>query len=112
MAASVGRALIQQGHDVLSAVDAHADWEDADLLSLAVMEGRILVTEDRDFSDMIYRDAAASPPAVIYLRCGAADQPAMAERLLLVLANTTIDGHMVVMQRTNVRHRPLPEKQA
>ena len=108
----IGRALSQHGHDVLSAVVAHANWSDADLLALAVAEGRVIVTEYRDFSDLIYRDAATPPPAILYLRSGAADQPLMAERLLLVLANVRIDGHMVVIQRDSVRSRPLPEKQA
>ena len=112
IASSIGAALTAHGHDVLSAVVAHAAWSDADLLALAVAEDRVIVTDDRDFSDLIYRDAAAPPPAIVYLRCRAADQPDMAERLLLVLANVRVDNHMVVVQRTNVRSRPLPEKQS
>ena len=112
IASRIGRALTQHGHDVLSAVVAHATWSDADLLALAVTDDRVIVTEDRDFSDLIFRDTAPPPPAVIYLRFGVADQPGMVERLLLVLANTTIDNHMIVIRRTSVRSRVLPEKQA
>ena len=108
VAASMGRALADRGHDVLRASEAHADWSDAQLLRLAADEDRIIITEDRDFSNLIYRDKALLPPAVLYLRCGPAEQPAMVERVLLVVANTTIRGHMVVIRRTSIRHRPLP----
>ncbi|WP_419808851.1 DUF5615 family PIN-like protein [Sphingomonas sp.] len=110
--ASVASALLRQNHDVLSAIDGHADWTDVALLDLAVRENRVLITEDRDFSDLIYRDASEAPPGVIYIRCGPADLPTMADRLILVLANTNVVGHMVVIQRTSVRHRSLPGKKA
>ncbi len=109
IAASIGRLLAAEGHDVLSAADAHAGWSDRQLLELAIREDRILVTEDRDFSDLVYRDGHNPPRAILYLRYGPADQPDMADRVKLVLVNTVIDGHMVVIQRTSVRHRPLPE---
>jgi predicted nuclease of predicted toxin-antitoxin system len=108
IAASIGRMLVERGHDVLRALDAHAFWSDAQLLDLAVLEDRVLVTEDRDFSDLIYRLGAVAPLAIIYVRSSPADQPAMADRIRLVLANTTIDGHMVVVQRASVRLRPFP----
>ena len=110
IAAAIGRVLADKGHDVVSASAAHADWTDARLLQLAVDEDRVIVTEDRDFSNLIYRDDAAMPPAVLYLRCGPAEQLAMVERVLLVVANTTIHGHMVVIRRSSIRHRRLPQK--
>ena len=108
IATYIARALADKGHDVVRASERHATASDASLLDLAVREGRIVVTEDRDFSDLVYRDGAPPPPALLYLRVDPADQPVLAERILLVLENATINGHMVVIQRTSVRYRPLP----
>ena len=77
---------------------------------MAVSERRIVVTEDRDFSDLVYRDGVVPPPAILYLRCGPDVQSSMIETLLLVLANTDIEGHMVVVRRNTIRLRPLPSE--
>ncbi|HEX9965005.1 MAG TPA: DUF5615 family PIN-like protein [Allosphingosinicella sp.] len=54
IANAIARALEAEGHDVVRAAVAHATWSDPDLLTLAVREDRIIVTEDSDFSDLIY----------------------------------------------------------
>ncbi len=63
----VGRALSQLGHDVRAADEEEElrGFEDADLLALAVLEGRILVTFDaKDFLPLlIERTAVGSPHA-------------------------------------------------
>ncbi len=105
---SIARVLTARGHDVLRASVAHADWSDTDLLALAVSEGRILVTEDRDFSDLIFQRGAAPPSAVLYLRCQPEEQPLMADRISLVLENVPLNGHMVVVRAASFRLRPLP----
>ena len=63
----VGRALAKLGHDVRAA-DEEEDLrglEDVDLLTLAVLEGRILVTFDaKDFLPLLVeRTAGGSPHA-------------------------------------------------
>jgi predicted nuclease of predicted toxin-antitoxin system len=63
----VGRALAELGHDVRAA-DEEEDLrglEDVDLLALAVLEGRILVTFDaKDFLPLLVeRTAGGSPHA-------------------------------------------------
>ena len=105
---SIARALASKGHDVLRAATAHADWSDADLLTLAVRQRRVLVTEDRDFSDLIFRRGASAPMSVLYLRCEPDEQPLMADRILLVLENVELEGHMVVVKPAGFRLRPFP----
>jgi predicted nuclease of predicted toxin-antitoxin system len=46
--------LTQQGHDVLSAANAYATASDAQLMELAVAEGRILLTADKDFGELVF----------------------------------------------------------
>jgi predicted nuclease of predicted toxin-antitoxin system len=108
IATSVARALETKSHDVLRAAFGYADWTDADLLALAVQEERIIVTEDRDFSDLIFRQGAKAPPSLLYLRLQPDEQPFMADRVTLVLENLHVDGHLVVIRSASFRLRPFP----
>jgi predicted nuclease of predicted toxin-antitoxin system len=108
VATSIARALAARDHDVLRAALAHADWTDSDLLALAVDEDRILVTADRDFSDLVFRQGASAPRSILYMRCEPEEQPLMADRILLVLENLRVEGHMVVIRHASFRLRPFP----
>ena len=64
----IGRALQALGHDVKTiARDYPASLPDRQILALAVAEDRILVTNDRDFGDLIFRQGQ-SHRGVIYVR--------------------------------------------
>jgi predicted nuclease of predicted toxin-antitoxin system len=105
---AIARALEAQGYPVLRAALAHATWTDEELLALAVREDLIVVTEDSDFSDLVYAQGAPPPPAIIYIRCEPASQPAMVERVLETLASGRLDSHMAVIRPASSRYRPLP----
>ena len=47
-------ALISCGHDVLSAVDIDPALDDQTLLATANAERRIMLTEDKDFGELIF----------------------------------------------------------
>ncbi|MGA2051897.1 MAG: DUF5615 family PIN-like protein [Opitutales bacterium] len=49
--------LQMQGHDVLSAYDVLRGASDEAILARAFQEDRILVTNDKDFGDQVYRSA-------------------------------------------------------
>jgi len=46
--------LTALGHDVLSAAEHAPRATDEELLALALVEGRILITEDKDFGELIF----------------------------------------------------------
>lgn len=48
------QALRQAGHDVISIAEVANGAPDEQVLELAVNEKRILVTEDRDFGELVY----------------------------------------------------------
>jgi predicted nuclease of predicted toxin-antitoxin system len=108
IAAVIARALEAEGHDVVRAAVDHATWSDTKLLALAVEEERIVVTEDSDFSDLIYAWGVPPPPAIIYIRCEPEEQPAMAGRVIETLASGRLHGHMAVIRPSSSRYRPLP----
>ena len=110
MNATLARLLTAAGHDILRAALTHKRWSDERLLELAAAEGRIIVSQDSDFSELIYFHGKAAPPAVLYIRCEPEQQLEMNGRVLEVLETAGFDGHMVVIEPANTRYRPLPGK--
>lgn len=62
--------LREMGHDVAWGQDVHPQWPDPRVLALAVNEGRVLVTEDKDFGELVY--ARGLVPIGIIFCCGSA----------------------------------------
>ncbi len=58
--ARVVTALRADGHDVWYAAEEASSTPDADLLALSVQAKQIIVTEDRDFCEMVFRDKSAA----------------------------------------------------
>lgn len=59
--------LRQEGHDVFSVFDSARGASDADVLQRSVEEDRILITNDKDFGERVYREGAPHR-GVIFLR--------------------------------------------
>jgi predicted nuclease of predicted toxin-antitoxin system len=110
IAKAIAKVLEAEGHDVVRAALDHSTWSDADLLSMAVREERIIITEDSDFSDLIYASGMPPPPAIIYIRCEPELQPTMAGRVIDTLASGRLDRHMAVIRPSSSRYRPLPRE--
>ena len=70
---------------------------------------RVLVTQDRDFGELIYRDLAPVPPGVLYLRLlGSPESPADVLISLLGDPSFVVLGRFSVITRDGVRQRALP----
>jgi len=106
---AVVNAMRDAGLDVRYAAETDARSTDTDLLSLANEERRIIVTEDFDFGDLLFRDRLSAPGAVILFlpNLGPIDR---AIRLLEVLQSAEIgfEGKLTIVERRRVRQRPLP----
>ena len=95
------------GHDVTRVgTDYPAAMKDADILALAHREQRILVTDDRDFGELVFR--LRQPHAgVVYLRLDTTKFPVRAQRVEDVLAQyeDQLDQFIVVtIDAIRVRH--------
>ena len=65
--ALTARFLIEQGHDVVTAAQLGLSRaQDIDLLKHAANDGRIFVTRDRDYGNLVFVHGAGS--GVIYMR--------------------------------------------
>lgn len=107
------RAIVERlreaGFDVRYAAETDARASDTDLIDLASSEERILITEDFDFGDLVFRDMLKVPGAVIMFLPGLVPQ-ARAERLLRILQspNLVFHGKLTVIGKRRVRQRNLP----
>lgn len=52
---SVARWLREQGHDVVYVGDTANGMKDAEIIARAASDKRILITNDRDFGDLIFQ---------------------------------------------------------
>ena len=64
-AGPVIRALRQAGHDVLAIAEVAAGESDEKVLERALNEKRILISEDRDFGELVYARGRSSAGVVL-----------------------------------------------
>lgn len=102
-------ALRQQGHDVLYVVESMRGATDDEVLSCAYAEDRILLTEDKDFGELVYR-LRLPTKGLTLLRFEIADR-----RLKIARLNTFLKENehrlvrtFVVLEKDKARFRPLP----
>jgi predicted nuclease of predicted toxin-antitoxin system len=107
--ARLGVYLRTLGHDATRiGGDYPAGLPDRSVLAIAVREGRILITDDRDFGELVFRTHHVHA-GVIYLRLGSyAELSVKIARLDYVLTHygTQLDQFLVVTtQRIRIRAR-------
>lgn len=106
--ASITR-LRDTGIDIDSVATRSPGLADRDVLALAVSEQRALLTFDRDFGELIFRQHLEAPPCVVFLRFGPAYPEQPAETLSdLTRSVDELEGCFFVLDQNNVRKRPLP----
>jgi predicted nuclease of predicted toxin-antitoxin system len=104
--ARIATYLQSLGHDCTTvAVDHIRSLDDADVLAIAHREGRVLVTDDRDFGELVFREGRPHS-GVIYLRLGITTRQFRLERLAHVLAHHADElRRFMVVTRDEVRVR-------
>ena len=97
--------LIADGHDVLPAVEVDPRSSDEDLMALALAEGRVLITEDKDFGELAFARGLPTPCVV---RLTAMSDMARTYALLDLINDHTEalrDGTLIVVSSNRVRIR-------
>ena len=98
-------ALAAQGHDVLSALERNPRATDEELLALAMEEGRILVTEDKDFGELVFVRRLPHPCIVRFVEMTAAEKVTAMRELIEQHPDLMSEGALIVVTRTRVRIR-------
>lgn len=101
---AVVRILRETGHDVVTVRDLSRGATDEEVIDLAVRENRILLTEDKDFGQLVYAQAA-NPPGVIFIRFPGNARQSLAEtvRQLVAMGQEKIKGRFIVVQPGRIR---------
>jgi predicted nuclease of predicted toxin-antitoxin system len=100
----VARHLEALGHDVFSVHDRAPMMSDVDILAMAVTENRIVITNDKDFGEKVFRDGL-SHCGVIFLRLQDERTPSkirVVDQLLLAHA-AALPNQFVVCTETQIR---------
>ncbi|WP_375506794.1 DUF5615 family PIN-like protein [uncultured Nostoc sp.] len=104
------RLLRQAGYDVASVTEDSPGIEDTEVLTRAANEQRVILTFDRDYGELIYRLRLPSPTGVIYLRFRphTPEEPATLLLNLLEIEGLQFEERFTVLERDQIRQRPLP----
>ena len=104
---AVGEYLRRVGHDVLAVAEAMSQADDVDILTRAVSEGRILVTNDKDFGELVFRSGQAHQGVVLLrLHDESSSNRVRVLRAVLERYADRLAGHFTVATEGSVRIRP------
>jgi predicted nuclease of predicted toxin-antitoxin system len=108
VAAPLVASLRAAGHDVLYVVEAAAGLSDADVIALALRERRLLLTEDKDFGELVFRGGRAVP-GVVLMRIDPENVELKKIRLAAAIEryDEGIFGRYVVIEEGRFRSRQL-----
>ncbi len=99
------RTLVDLGHDVLSARDVDANASDEALLAIACREGRVLVTEDKDFGELVFLRGLPHPCIVRFDGLTAVAEADALRKLIEHHADAMREGAILVVTGERVRTR-------
>jgi predicted nuclease of predicted toxin-antitoxin system len=68
--ATLAKALRERGHDAAGLDVSLRAASDLSVLAAAARDDRILLTQDKDFGDLVFVSRATPPPAVVLIRLG------------------------------------------
>ncbi len=106
--AALVELLRRSGHDVVYVIEIAPRATDLDVMSRAAQDQRLLLTEDKDFGDLVFRHAR--PVAgIVLMRIGPGQRQRKAERLMAAIERfgDTLFGRYVVIEEARFRSRPL-----
>ncbi|MCL5103895.1 MAG: DUF5615 family PIN-like protein [Armatimonadetes bacterium] len=107
---AVARQLREQGHDVFSVYEQARGIDDDEVINRTHAEERILVTNDKDFGEKVYRDGKLHSGIVLLrLRDQSVAAKVAAITGLLEFHSHRIQGAFVVVTDTQVRFARLLE---
>ncbi len=98
--------LIEQDYDAISVINLNPSMPDVDILFIAEQEGRMVITMDKDFGELVYR-SGKNHQGVLLLRLEGAtgeEKVTIVQQILLSFADQ-IEGCFCVFQNGKLRIR-------
>jgi len=100
--------LRAEGHDVAYVSEVAPGAPDDEVLRVANAESRLVLTNDKDFGEMAFRERRVTA-GIVLLRLQSQDGVEKANRLkkILPVIEEQVAGHFAVVTEERVRLRPL-----
>jgi predicted nuclease of predicted toxin-antitoxin system len=100
--------ISEKGYDVLWIKKIAPRGSDDCILSMAEADGRIILTFDRDFGQLVYEKKLLTTQGIIYFRLDGLSPSKMAKAVIDALDSDTIfSGYFTVVTKTKIRQTPL-----
>jgi len=99
------------GLDVEWVKETSRGAQDSDILSRSDIGDLVLVTLDRDFGDLIYRQGFPSPRAILYSRLSRAKPQAIADRIVELIGRGVAERHITTITARGERTKAFPGAQ-
>lgn len=102
--ASLVQKLRKEGYDVTYVPEMEPGITDGEVLEEAFKENRVLVTDDKDFGELIFR-LQLPAKGIILLRFGINEKQLKSSRLISALKKLgeKIEGNFVVIDKLKIR---------
>lgn len=98
-------ALVGWGHDVASVLQTAPQADDEEILDWARAEQRILVTEDKDFGELVFVRRLPHPCIIRFVDMRVQDKVEAMQDLIADYADSLRDGMLIVITENRVRIR-------
>jgi predicted nuclease of predicted toxin-antitoxin system len=108
VAASVVARMREAGHDVVYVAEIDPSAPDSQVCRLAAREQGLLLTEDRDFGELVFRWRQAAP-GIVLLRIVSESRALKWPRLAATIERygEALFGRYTVVEDARIRSRPL-----
>jgi len=104
------RKLRAAGVDVVAVSEVMPAASDKEVMEYARREQRWIVTFDRDYGDLVFREGLLPPPAILFFRQEPYPPDRPADLVLAMLSEPQqAEGCMVVISERNIRRKRFPE---
>ena len=97
--------LTELGHDVESMLERDPQATDEEVLAMALAEQRILITEDKDFGELVFVRRLPHPSIIRFTDMPLAEKVAAVRQLIELYADAMEAGSIIVVTSSRVRIR-------
>ena len=97
--------LTELGHDVLSAAQIDPRAADEALVALAYEEQRVLITEDKDFGELVFVHRLPHPSIIRLVEMQVAEKVTAMRELIECHPDALLEGSLIVVTRSRARIR-------
>ena len=107
----IALALASSGYDVVRSIHVLGQAApDDEILAFAVAQGRVLLTCDSDFGELVFLKGKTPPPGILYVRFEPQSVDDIVPRIVAALNSGRVEGNMIVIGDAGDRVTTFPRQ--